>query len=183
MKKTLLESIFLAALLILPPAEANSASDAAEESWTYMPAGAKSSYMGIHGGTMPISLLVSDDGGSLLTFVGRTGNDFLETLRKRRLQLPSFGNSTRTGSTSIPARTTLFAGNATTSMPVLVVPGDALASLEAGHELDPFGLSDEKVSIEGDVTRPAHFPHARSLRPFAMPDYFQPRRAPVTSKP
>ena len=45
-----------------------------------MPAGARPTYMGIHGGTMPVSLLVYGDGSSLVTFVGRTGNDFLEML-------------------------------------------------------------------------------------------------------
>lgn len=49
--------------------------------WVRMPAGAKAAYMGIHGGTMPVSLLVAADGSSLLAFAGRTGNDFLDALR------------------------------------------------------------------------------------------------------
>ena len=32
------------------------------EGWTAMPAGARSTYLGIHGGTVPVSLLVSRDG-------------------------------------------------------------------------------------------------------------------------
>ena len=50
--------------------------------WTAMPAGARSTYLGIHGGTVPVSLLVSRDGMSLVSFVGQTGNDFLELLRR-----------------------------------------------------------------------------------------------------
>ena len=52
------------------------------EGWTAMPAGARSTYLGIHGGTVPVSLLVSRDGMSLVSFVGQTGNDFLELLRR-----------------------------------------------------------------------------------------------------
>ena len=52
------------------------------EGWTAMPAGARSTYLGIHGGTVPVSLLVSRDGMSLVSFVGQTGNDFLVLLRR-----------------------------------------------------------------------------------------------------
>ena len=59
------------------------------EGWTAMPAGARSTYLGIHGGTVPVSLLVSRDGMSLVSFVGQTGNDFLELLRRADVRLPS----------------------------------------------------------------------------------------------
>lgn len=142
------------------------------EDWTFMPAGAKPSYMGIHGGTMPVSLLVSDDGESLLTFVGRTGNDFLEALRNVHLPLPSFGNSTGFGMPHLNSSASLFAGNATATLPVFSVSGDAIAHLN----LEPFGLSHEPLSIEGSVAKPDSFPHARVLRPFFLRDYFQPRK-------
>ncbi|MDR2055213.1 MAG: hypothetical protein LBQ10_05025, partial [Desulfovibrio sp.] len=58
-----------------------------DQGWTIMPAGARPAYMGIHGGTMPVSLLVVADGSSLLGFVGRTGNDFLDVLRSTKLPL------------------------------------------------------------------------------------------------
>lgn len=176
MKLAVFQLAFLT--FLLSPALAFAASQAQDdESWTYMPAGARPSYMGIHGGTMPVSLMVSDDGESLLTFVGRTGNDFMETLRKGSLRLPSFGNSTGYGLGGLTTHTSLFAGNATDSLPVFALSRDTLEALVAGHELEPFGLSDERLSIEGAVTRPDAFPHSRSIRIFHLPDYFQPRRA------
>lgn len=146
----------------------------AGEDWVFMPAGAKSSYLGIHGGTMPVSLLVADDGESLLTFVGRTGNDFLEALRSLRLRLPSFGNSTAASPSLASMQTGLFAGNATSTLPVFAISGDTLVNF--GQELEPFGLSRERLSIEGNVVKPDSFPHARTVRPFFLQDYFQPRR-------
>ncbi len=177
MKKSVLK-IFLAVALLISAISPLKAAEpiSPEEDWVYMPEGAKSSYLGIHGGTVPVSLLVSDDGGALFTFVGRTGNDFLEALRKGRLHLPSLGNSTGFGLASLASHATLFAGNATASMPVFAISGDMLANLDSGHELEPFGLSDERLSIEGEVTKPDNFPHARSIRLFALPDYLQPRR-------
>jgi len=49
--------------------------------WTHMPAGARATYIGIHGGTVPVSLLTSRDGTHMVALVGQTGNDFLRTLR------------------------------------------------------------------------------------------------------
>ena len=143
------------------------------ESWHVIPAGAKPSYMGIHGGTMPVSLLVSVDGSSLLSFIGRTGNDFMEALRNAHVRLPSLGNSTMA-----PARaqtTNIFAGNATVSMPVFAVPGSMPGRMDVVSRLVPFGLSQKPLSIEGTVEKPGSFPHARTVRPFRIPDYFQPR--------
>ena len=68
-----------------------------EPGWISMPAGARSAYLGIHGGTVPVSLLATSTGNSLISFVGQTGNDFLALLRKAELRLPSFfNNSTQT---------------------------------------------------------------------------------------
>jgi hypothetical protein len=49
--------------------------------WTHMPAGARATYIGIHGGTVPVSLLTSRDGTHMVALVGQTGNDFLRTLK------------------------------------------------------------------------------------------------------
>jgi hypothetical protein len=46
-----------------------------------MPAGARATYIGIHGGTVPVSLLTSRDGTHMVALVGQTGNDFLRTLK------------------------------------------------------------------------------------------------------
>lgn len=150
-----------------------------DEGWVTMPAGGKPAYMGIHGGTMPVSLLVSGDGSSLLSYVGLTGNDFLEALREVYLPLPSFGNATRDSAT-MPginaSRTELFAGNGTASMPVMSISGDLFASKSWLGNLQPFGLSEEPLVIEGQVVKPESFSPARKYRALFTPDYLQPRR-------
>ena len=75
-------------LLPVPPAAA-----AAADGWQVMPEGARPTYIGIHGGTVPVSLLVSQDGSSLVSFVGRTGNDFLEILHRSDVRMPSLLNN------------------------------------------------------------------------------------------
>ena len=65
-----------------------------QQGWVVMPAGARPAYFGIHGGTMPVSLLVYGDGSSLVTFVGRTGNDFIDMLRRAEVSMPSLLNAT-----------------------------------------------------------------------------------------
>ena len=91
----------------------------AADGWVIMPAGARPTYMGIHGGTMPVSLLVSDDGSSLLTFVGRTGNDFLDVLRRTDVRMPSLLNATAARDTAggglLTGGTVLMAGSAASS--------------------------------------------------------------------
>lgn len=133
-----------------------------------LPAGARPAYMGIHGGTMPVSLLVSDDGACLLSFVGCTGNDFLEALRTN----PVVSGQRAKGDISI-GNASLFAGNATTSLPVIPLSGDLLSGL--GPQLQPFGLSDEPLSIEGEAVRPEIFPE-RPPRRFSFTDWLFPTR-------
>lgn len=147
-----------------------------EEEWTSMPAGGRPAYMGIQGGTMPVSLLVAGNGEALLTFVGRTGNDFLEVLKATDLPLPSLLNATRAHSSPLPlpANCGLFAGNATASLPVIALSGERLA----GHQdkLQPFGLSDQPLCIEGEILRPAATSRAKSYRLFFLPAFLQPKR-------
>ena len=100
--------------------------------WTAMPAGARSTYLGIHGGTVPVSLLVSRDGMSLVSFVGQTGNDFLELLRRADVRLPSLLTSILGSS---HGGSMLLAGRAQRSMPVLYVLGDRLAAMPQGLHL------------------------------------------------
>lgn len=68
--------------------------------WIRMESGARQAYVGIHGGTAPLSLMCSSD-GVMIAFTGRTGNDFMEVLRggnaSRASRPPHFigkGNST-----------------------------------------------------------------------------------------
>ena len=64
--------------------------------WGEMPAGAKTTYIGIHGGTVPVSLLTAGDGSPMIALVGLTGSDFLNFLRTNgRLQEePLFADNT-----------------------------------------------------------------------------------------
>lgn len=154
----------------------------ARDGWVTMPAGARAAYMGIHGGTMPVSLLVSDDGSSLLTFVGRTGNDFLEVLRRTDVRMPSLLNATaaRNGAGSRPSDggTVLMAGSAASSMPVIYLTGEGFArAAPSPGQLQPFGLSDKPLSIEGQVAKPTHLSPVKRYRLFFQPQYLQPRRS------
>lgn len=162
----------LVAILFLPPGISGkeiAKNGGQREDWAIMPAGARPAYMGIHGGTMPVSLLVADDGSNLFSFVGRTGNDFMEVLKNVHMPLPTFGNATWSYGAS--GDTGLVAGNATSSLPVRSIPR---AALSGNLQLQPFGLSDEPLSIEGEVVKPDIFPHARSFRLFFKSDFLRP---------
>lgn len=146
-----------------------------------MPVGARPAYMGIHGGTMPVSLLVSGDGTSLVTFVGRTGNDFLAALHL--MQVPSLLNATIQQSfpvDGIPAPTgdmSLMAGSSRVSLPVLHLTGIGMRDADGpALMLQPFGLSDKPLSIEGSVALPMQA-SPKQAHPFFKPQYLQPRRS------
>ncbi len=86
-------------LVVLPTAQASKPAsttelDSPDSGWVVMPAGAKQAYIGIHGGTVPVSLLATSEGTSLVSFVGRTGNDFLELLHREDMRMPSLLNGT-----------------------------------------------------------------------------------------
>lgn len=153
-----------------------------ENGWVVMPAGARPAFLGIHGGTMPVSLLVYDGGSSLVTFVGRTGNDFLEVLR-RKDAFPSLFNATtqrssgRAGSPSANATAILLAGTGTSILPVFNLSGEGFARMsQQARQLQPFGLSDKPLSIEGKVTRPPQLVPVRQYPLLFQPHYLLPRR-------
>ena len=50
------------------------------DNWVKMEPGGRQAYVGIHGGTAPLSLVCSTD-GVLFAFTGQTGNDFTHVLR------------------------------------------------------------------------------------------------------
>ena len=80
-----------------PTPVAEKVGDKKEEAvWGEMPAGAKTTYIGIHGGTVPVSLLTAGDGSPMIALVGLTGSDFLNFLRTNdRLQEePLFADNT-----------------------------------------------------------------------------------------
>lgn len=167
--------LFTPIALILLAATALAAAGEDEE-WITVPAGGRPAYMGIQGGTMPVSLLVVGNGEALLTFVGRTGNDFLEVLKATDLPLPRLLNVTSPKSIQLdpPPGHALFAGNATSSLPVIQLAGERLGG-QLG-KLQPFGLSDEPLRIEGTVERPAAARKAKSYRLSFMPAFLQPQR-------
>lgn len=80
--------------------------------WGEMPAGAKTTYIGIHGGTVPVSLLTAGDGSPMIALVGLTGSDFLNFLRSsgRKQEEPLFADSTGIYAPNTPPDIT---GNAT----------------------------------------------------------------------
>ena len=118
------------------------------QGWIVMPEGARQAYFGIHGGTIPVSLLATSEGTSLVTFVGATGNDFLSLLRRAEIRMPSLLNGTQPGKPLarlplIPGRgCKLTAGSSTTSLPVFYLSDEMLARLAATPGmLQPVGLS------------------------------------------
>ncbi len=175
--------LLLLGLCVMPAVQktvGDAAADPAEPGWVAMPAGARSAYLGIHGGTVPVSLLVTSTGTSLISFVGQTGNDFLALLRKAELRLPSFLiNATRPGAAEpvVPAPgESMTAGTPNHSLPVITLPDDSIFLLTSKPGLlQPFGLSDRPLGIEGKVIMPG----SETLQPryhiLVDPKYLQPR--------
>lgn len=168
-------SFMLACLVLLLLATSDLAA-AEKDDWVYMPAGARPTYFGIHGGTMPVSLLVSDDGAALVSFVGLTGNDFLNILYRMDRRVPSLFNGTAPESrrhildrkpSIVPSG--LMAGGGGDSLPVFHAQG------ERSSYLLPFGFSETPLPIEGHVMLPSHTSPAKSFRLFIDPRYLQPR--------
>ncbi len=193
LRRFLTAGAILGALLAsLPTAQASKPASTTEldspdnNGWVVMPAGAKQAYIGIHGGTVPVSLLTTIEGTSLVSFVGRTGNDFLELLHREDLRMPSLLNGTVPQDSGATAHRNLdlasfrvrhlMAGNATNSLPVIYLNGDSLAKLSSNLDaLKPFGLSDEPLSIEGEITRPDPLLLAPRYHILVDPKYLQPR--------
>ncbi|MBR3663537.1 MAG: hypothetical protein IKN64_02660 [Desulfovibrio sp.] len=178
-RKVCLLCCFAAFFFVSPHLSQAAEEKLAEGPWVRMPAGARPTYMGIHGGTMPVSLLVSDDGSSLLTFVGRTGNDFLEVLHRTEFQMPSFLKKAAQNSTrdALEQGTILQAGDKKISMPVIYITGlGFLRSTVDNAELLPFGFSEKPVSIEGSVRMPdSALPKRKEYRLFFQPRHLIPR--------
>ncbi|MDR2573079.1 MAG: hypothetical protein LBC94_01825 [Desulfovibrio sp.] len=162
-----------------------------DQGWSVMPAGARPAYMGIHGGTMPVSLLVVADGSSLLGFVGRTGNDFLDALRGWRLPLllglassgsvASEKSAEKSGEeASIPASfagvSGLFVtGSGLTSLPVIQTNSSLAAIPLVSGRLLPFGFSESPLPIEGEIVPPAKSVPQSQYRLVVDPRYLRPR--------
>lgn len=154
---------FLFPINFCSAAENSIATSTEDQGWVHIPTGAKSTYMGIHGGTMPVSLLVANDGSALLSFVGKTGNDFINALTNGKFAWHGIRNATVP--TLNPERTQLFAGNATASLPVFNSPPGGEEWLKS---LPPFGFSVSPLVIEGQPDFPEISPTIRKFRNFYL---------------
>lgn len=172
--------LFLLALLTaLPAAQPALAVPGDADDWQVMPAGARPTYIGIHGGTVPVSLLINQDGTALVSFVGRTGNDFLEILHRTDIRMPSLlNNATSRVSNKQPSTTLLLTSNADRSMLVFYIVGDGASRTNVPmSELVPFGLSATPLYVEGNISLPAQPSPDRLYRLNLDPQYLQPRRS------
>ena len=164
------------------PAYAETGTSASAPQWVHMPAGARATYIGIHGGTVPVSLLTSRDGTHMVTLVGQTGNDFLRTLKvdpgttgalpptPSAASLPLDGEEDTDLAhlplqpPAAPARpsfrltanaTLLMADTAVGAMPVIYATGHSFASLNQLYtDSLLFGLSENSPLLEGSVKAP-----------------------------
>jgi len=64
----------------LPAAAEENGSSSDDENWITMPEGNRATFVGIHGGTVPITIVSSED-GTMLALPGNSGKDFLNILR------------------------------------------------------------------------------------------------------
>lgn len=157
-----------------------------ESAWGEMPAGARSVYIGIHGGTVPVSLLTAGDGSPMIAQVGLTGTDFLHFMRRGTAAsddtslvpaaLPDSGSDSglKNGQTDPPARlpqnkaTLLLAGRSQGDVPVIYATGRNFERLSlVPTNWAPFGLTETPLSLEGEVrilNQPRKLPRYRRGR-------------------
>jgi hypothetical protein len=80
----------------------------ARSGWMRVESGSRQAYVGIHGGTAPVSLMHSTD-GVLLAFTGQTGSDFMQVLKggnaSRTLTPQPSRNSAEDAAQASPVRT------------------------------------------------------------------------------
>lgn len=162
-----------------------------------MPAGARVTYIGIHGGTVPVSLLTDKDGTSMVTFVGQTGNDFLRILLRTSAHEASLPDTSEmpaaklipltqaqtlgTGAqmsaqAQLASRqhgvnaTVLQAETAVGNIPVLYVTGKGFARMDLPEtQWLPFGLSEKPLQLEGQVVKPIGVTKIQKQRRYLLP--------------
>lgn len=186
----------LCAFLLTPCASAHSAASLVPavahramgpaSPWVNMPAGARVTYIGIHGGTVPVSLLTDKDGTSMVTFVGQTGNDFLRILLRSdsnpdaasmeaaaHLNLPPATPRNQPAGNPLPVgsnATVLQAETAVGNIPVLYVTGKGFARMDLPDtQWLPFGLSEKPLQLEGQVVKPIGVTKIKKQRRFLLP--------------
>ena len=152
--------------------------EGAPSPWVSIPAGARKTYIGIHGGTVPVSLLTAGDGSPMIAQVGLTGSDFLHFLRSggkpETVTLQDITPYTDVGTLApdeteaalsasaeqtpdkpaLPNKnaTVLFAGTAAGDVPVIYATGHSFESMSlVPANWAPFGLTEKALSFEGTV--------------------------------
>lgn len=132
--------------------------------WVEMPEGARKAYIGIHGGTVPVSLISAGDGTPLIAQVGLTGSDFLNFMRSRNKKKPwsiadlsvaAMGEHVVQPPLSDKNATLLLAGTGTGDVPVIYATGrnfERMAIVPSNWA--PFGLTEKPLSMEGAVKLP-----------------------------
>lgn len=132
--------------------------------WVKMPAGGRSAYIGINGGTVPVSILTSRDGSTMVTLVGRTGNDFLETLGRAESGLSRQAGGVVPPPTD-PNLTLLQAHTAAGIVPVIYAAGNDFSRMDLSEkEWLPYGLSATALQVEGRPVKPLHLSKTRKYR-------------------
>lgn len=117
-----------------------------DEQWVRLESGARPAYVGIQGGTAPVSLLRATN-GSLFVFTGNTGNDFTQVLST---------DGSRNGT--------------------LLSPGaEQVAMASAAHsDLQPFGLSNPKdMRSTGKIQPDKAYDNAGDFKPLRLKSYKQ----------
>lgn len=133
--------------------------------WVAMPEGARKAYIGIHGGTVPVSLLSAGDGTPLIAQVGLTGSDFLNFMRSRGKEKPwntadlknvmDMSEHVVQPPVSNTNATLLLAGTSSDDVPVIYATGHnfekmAIVPANWAH----FGLTEKPLSLEGAIKLP-----------------------------
>ncbi len=162
-------AVGLLVMSLLVPARSSAAGETTHEDagpvqWVEMPAGARKTYIGIHGGTVPVSLLTAGDGTPMIAQVGLTGSDFLHFLRsggKPDRELVLFDitaeNEAAPAPVAVPAlptrnATVLLAGTAAGDVPVIYATGRSFEDMSlVPDNWAPFGLTQKPLSAEGTV--------------------------------
>ena len=114
--------------------------------WGEMPAGARSVYIGIHGGTVPVSLLTAGDGSPMIAQVGLTGTDFLYFMRRGGQASPALVGEAE----AAPLESTAPAEAADDPIATANTKTDAKAEVKADGQADP-ALAASSVPVEEEL--------------------------------
>jgi hypothetical protein len=112
---------------------------ASDDGWIDMPGGSRPTYIGIHGGTVPVSLLATRGGNTMVAMVGETGSDFLYLLRGGRTPSAANGSDQAEAASELLAAARISESGRTATTEALAAtrqpqaPGAATAAMpEAG---------------------------------------------------